>query len=56
MTMNEIEHAAEYLHAGKRVTVPAESVHGLGTDALNAQAVSGIYAAGRRAQRLRARY
>jgi L-threonylcarbamoyladenylate synthase len=56
MTMDEIEHAAEYLHAGKRVTAPTESVHGLGADALNAQAVAGIYAAGGRAQRLRARY
>lgn len=45
MTMKKIEHAAEYRYAGKLVTVPTESVHGLGAEALYAQAVAGIYAA-----------
>lgn len=43
--MIEIERAAECLRAGKLVAFPTETVYGLGADALNAQAVAGIYAA-----------
>ncbi|MFZ3204798.1 MAG: L-threonylcarbamoyladenylate synthase, partial [Pseudomonas sp.] len=43
--MTEIERAAECLRAGKLVAFPTETVYGLGADALNAQAVAGIYAA-----------
>jgi L-threonylcarbamoyladenylate synthase len=45
MTMNEIERAAEYLHAGKLVAFPTETVYGLGANALNPHAVASIYAA-----------
>lgn len=43
--MSEIERAAECLRAGKLVAFPTETVYGLGADALNAQAVAGIYVA-----------
>jgi L-threonylcarbamoyladenylate synthase len=37
--------AADLLHQGKLVAFPTETVYGLGADALNSQAVAGIFAA-----------
>ncbi len=40
----DIEHAARLLRAGRLVAFPTETVYGLGANALDAQAVSRIYA------------
>ena len=44
----EIDHAARLLRAGRLVAFPTETVYGLGANALDAEAVSRIYAVKRR--------
>ncbi len=47
-TLNEIARAAALLRAGRLVVFPTETVYGLGANALDAEAVSRIYAVKRR--------
>lgn len=45
ISQEEIQHAASLLRAGKLVAFPTETVYGLGANALDAEAVSRIFAA-----------
>ena len=44
ISIEEIEHAARLLRAGRLVAFPTETVYGLGANALDAEAVARIYA------------
>ena len=45
VTAEQIERAAQLLHAGALIAFPTETVYGLGADARNADAVRRIFAA-----------
>lgn len=47
-TAETIEHAAQFLRAGRLVAFPTETVYGLGADATNGEAVAQIFAAKQR--------